>query len=125
MARILIVEDNDILNKAYELILVHNGHEVASAYDGIEGLAQAISFNPELILLDMLMPNLDGVGFLKAFDSVHKHPSVKIIMLTNISEESLVAPTLELGAKEYFVKATLAPEQLISVINRQLGDVGA
>jgi len=120
MARILIVEDNDILNKAYELILTHNEHVVASAYDGKEGLTQASAFNPEVILLDMLMPNLDGIGFLKAYDRINKHPTVKIVLLTNVSEEALVAQALALGAHEYILKAVLAPKQLITLINGQL-----
>lgn len=121
MARILLIEDNDILNKAYELILTHNGHVIASAYDGREGLAQAKAFGPELILLDMLMPNMDGIGFLKAYDGTHKHPTIKIVLLTNVSEESLIAQALDLGAQEYFLKAGLAPEQLVAMVNRQLG----
>lgn len=122
MARILIVEDNDILNKAYELILTYNGHIVASAYDGRDGLGQAKDFDPELILLDMLMPNMDGIGFLKAYDRAHKHPTIKIVLLTNVSEESLVAQAFDLGVQEYCLKAGLAPEQLIAMVNKQLGE---
>lgn len=121
MARILIIEDNDILNKAYELILTHNGHTIASASDGKKGLTQAEAFNPEVILLDMLMPNLDGIGFLKAYDGINKHPTVKIALLTNVSEESLVKRTLELGAQEYLLKSVLAPEQLVAMVSRLLG----
>ncbi len=122
MARILIVEDNDILSKAYELVLIHHGHVTACAYDGKDGLTQAKDFDPELILLDMLMPRMDGIGFLKAYDSANKHPTTKIVLLTNISEESLVAQALELGAQEYFLKADMAPEQLIAMVNKQLGE---
>lgn len=121
MARILIVEDNDILNKAYEYILIHDGHIVATAYDGNEGLAQAKAFNPELIILDMLMPHLDGIGFLKAYDVTHRHPTVKVILLTNVSEESLIEQAFKLGASECFLKAQLAPDQLVAMVDRQLG----
>ena len=120
MARILIVEDNDVLNKAYELILTHNGHTVATAYDGKEGLALAKTVDPELILLDMLMPNLDGIGFLKAYDVSHKHPTVKIILLTNVSEKGMVEQALRLGANECFLKAQLTPAQLVDMIDKKL-----
>ena len=120
MARILIVEDNDVLNKAYELVLTHHGHTVATAYDGNEGLARAETFDPELILLDMLMPNQDGVGFLKAYDAIGMHPAVKIVLLTNLSEQEAIKQALRLGANEYFLKAKLGPDQLVKVVNKQL-----
>lgn len=122
MARILLVEDNDILNKAYELILTKNGHTLATAYDGNEGLAVAKTFDPELILLDMLMPNMDGIGFLKAYDVTNTHPTVKIILLTNFSDPSLLAQALDLGAHEYYLKVRLAPDQLIAMVNKHVGE---
>jgi len=120
MARILIVEDNDILSNAYGLVLTHHGHVVESAHDGMKGLAQAKTFYPELILLDMLMPNLDGIGFLKAYDCIRKHPDVKIVLLTNINEESLVTQALDLGAQQYVLKAELAPKELVALVDRLL-----
>lgn len=122
MARILIIEDNDMLNNAYDIILTHNGHTVASAYDGNEGLSQAKLFKPDLILLDMLMPNLDGIGFLKAYNAANEHSKVKIILLTNVSKASLVTQALELGAHEYFLKVQLKPDQLVAMVDRQLGE---
>lgn len=119
MTRILIVEDNDVLNKAYELILTHKGHEVATAYDGNEGLKRAETFNPELILLDILMPNLDGGGFLKAYDAAHKHPKVKVVLLTNLNEEEARVQVNNLGAHDYFLKAQLGPGQLVDMVNKQ------
>lgn len=120
MARILIVEDNDILNTAYELVLTHHGHTVAAAYDGNEGLERAETFNPELILLDMLMPNLNGIGFLKAYDAFHKHTTVKIVLLTNLSEAGTIKQALLLGADEYFLKSKIGPGELVRMINKQL-----
>lgn len=120
MARILIVEDNDMLNTAYTFMLKAKGHEVVSAFDGLQGLDQAAAFKPEIILLDYLMPNLDGLGFLQRYDVAGKHPDVKVVLLTNLSEEDKVNEAMDLGVTRYLQKAQVEPFQLVDAVDSVL-----
>lgn len=117
MTKVLIVEDNDHLNNAYKIILEKNGHQVAVAFDGVEGLAKAEELQPKVILLDLLMPNMDGIAFMKEYDVLNKHKDVKIIILTNLGEEKQVQEAMALGAHRYILKAHASPQQLANIVN--------
>ena len=117
MAKILIVEDSDLLNQAYSFMLNAKGHQVVSAFDGLEGLQKATEFDPEIILLDYLMPNLDGKGFLEAYDIPKNHPTVKVLLLTNLSDEDKLQDTLDLGVHQHLMKAQTEPWQLVDIID--------
>lgn len=118
MAKILVIEDDKALNEAYELILKKEGHEVEVATDGQVGLDKLKSFSPDLILLDLLMPNLDGIGFLKKFRQTYPKSEIKIVVLTNLDQDKEIDEALELGAYKYIVKARTSPMQLAVNVNR-------
>lgn len=113
MANVLVIEDNKTLNQAYRLILQREGHEVRVAFNGQEGLELAAINEPELILLDMLMPVMNGVEFLKNFHA-DQHPNTTVIILSNLNEDSEVQEALSLGAKKYILKASTSPQELIA-----------
>jgi DNA-binding response OmpR family regulator len=117
MAQILIVEDNTTLNEAYELILTHEGHTVQVAHDGLEALEQLKDFTPDLILLDLLMPKLDGIGFLKEYRKLYPKSETKIVVLTNLDQDKEITAALQLGAYKYIVKARTSPKQLAINVN--------
>jgi len=112
MAKVLVIEDNKTLNQAYKLILQREGHDVQVAYNGKEGLQLASIKEPDLILLDMLMPVMNGVGFLEQFKP-QDHPKTTIIILSNLNEDAEVQHALELGAQKYILKASTSPQELI------------
>lgn len=112
MAHILIVEDDQVLNNAYKFILEKEGHDVDTAFDGAEALALVKTREPQIILLDLLMPVLDGLGFLKSFNAPKDHPDVKIVILSNVGDEKEAAKGLALGAYKYVVKAHASPHDL-------------
>ncbi len=116
MPKVLIVEDNVTLNDAYRMILEKDGHDVASAYDGKEGLQKLKSFKPDVILLDMLMPKLDGLGFLKLYDA-SAHPHTTVIILSNLNEDEQVEEAYKLGAHRYILKANTSPKELAARVN--------
>ena len=118
MTKVLIVEDDKVLNSAYHMILEKDGHEVAVAFDGQEALDKAESFKPDIILLDLLMPNVGGISFLQEYDVKEKHPDVKVIVLSNMGDIKLVDEARELGAYKYIVKAHTTPGQLSVMIKR-------
>ena len=120
MARILIVEDDKDLNNAYCIILKNEGHEVVSAFDGKEALNKVKTFNPELILLDLLMPVMGGLEFLQKYDLIHKHPDVKVLIFTNMENSPEVAESYKLGAHRCIIKSWTAPHNLARVITDAL-----
>src|SRR5687768_6093250 len=97
MANVLVIEDNKTLNHAYKLILQREGFNVRVAYNGQEGLELARLSEPSLILLDMLMPLMDGVEFLEQYKP-KEHPDTTIIILSNLIEDTEVQKALKLGA---------------------------
>lgn len=119
MTKILIIEDEVYLAEAYEFLLQHEGHTVTTANDGKEGLEKVKKAKPDLILLDVMMPNLDGIGFLRRYQP-KKHPDVKIILLSNMQSRDYESEALELGASRYELKASLSPPQLLEVIDQVL-----
>lgn len=117
MARIFIVEDDQDLNDAYKLILTREKHDVDSAFNGDEALQKLSSFEPDLILLDLLMPVKSGVEFLQEYDVVHNHPTVKVLIFTNLEHASEIHEAFRLGADQCVIKAWTAPQGLIKVVN--------
>jgi len=113
MANVLVVEDNKTLNQAYKMILQKEGHEVRAAYNGKEGLELVKINEPSLILLDMLMPTMNGIDFLKKFRP-DKHPETTVIILSNLNEDAEVQQALKLGARKYILKASTSPQELIN-----------
>lgn len=117
MAKILIIEDDQLLSDAYTLILKKNGHDVATAFNGKEGLRKAASHKPDIILLDLLMPEMDGIEFLNKYNAKAKHPNVSVVILSNLGDDKKVEKALELGAYKYIVKAHAKPEELSMIVN--------
>lgn len=121
MANILVIEDNKTLNQAYRLILQREGHDVRVAFNGQEGLELAEMSAPSLILLDMLMPVMNGVDFLKHFKP-ENHPETTVIILSNLNEDSEVQQAIALGAQKYILKASTSPQELIEHVTAATSD---
>lgn len=120
MTRILIAEDDTYLQKAYEHILRKEGFEVEVAGTGTAALAKAETFRPNVILLDMLMPEMDGPGFLRNYDIINSHPDVKVIVFSNLSIEGKMQEMLDLGAAAYKTKAFFSPKEMVALINETI-----
>ncbi|MDB5175962.1 MAG: DNA-binding response regulator VicR [Candidatus Saccharibacteria bacterium] len=119
MANILVVEDDKDLNNAYCIILENQGYTVESAFDGQEALDKLKDFEPNLILLDLLMPIMGGLEFLQHFD-LKAHPAVKVLIFTNMENSPEVAEAYKLGAHRCIIKSWTAPHNLAKVINEAL-----
>lgn len=120
VAKVLIVEDDKDLNNAYCIILKNEGHEVVSAFNGKEALNSVQDFNPDLILLDLLMPIMGGLEFLQKYDLTHKHPNVKVLIFTNMENSPEVVESYKLGAHRCIIKSWTAPHNLARVIDEAL-----
>ena len=119
MANILLIEDYPSLQKIYTTVLESRGHRVYVASDGNQGLLLANQHKIDLILLDLLMPNAGGFEFLEAYD-LKKHPSVKLIILTNVYKTELLNRALELGASNYIIKADITPDKMATMVDQTL-----
>ncbi len=118
--KILIVEDEATLQKALQEVLTAEGYGVLSALDGSRGLEIAREENPDLILLDIILPKMDGFEVLEALKSEEKTKSIPVIILTNLSDVSDVQKALDLGATTYLVKADFSLEDVIKKVKETL-----
>jgi len=115
--KILIIDDDLYIRELYEEVLKNAGFEVSSAVDGQEGLEKIKMGGFDLILLDVMMPKLDGLGLLAKLSQ--QPPKVKngpIILLTNLSHDPVIKEALQKGAKTYLIKADLTPDQLVEKV---------
>jgi CheY-like chemotaxis protein len=113
---ILIIEDDVALNQAYETILRTAGYTVRTAFDGEEALRLASHEEPDIIFLDLRMPTLDGIGFLKAYQPIANHKNVKIIVFSNYDLQQEIDEAYDLGAERYVLKAWASPKELIKIV---------
>jgi two-component system alkaline phosphatase synthesis response regulator PhoP len=118
--KIMVVEDEEILLTALSEELKQEGFEVVGAKDGMEGVEKALSEKPDLILLDLVMPRLDGIGALKQMKENPESKEIPVVILTNLSDYDKVSDALSLGAMDYLVKANYRLEELVNKIKTVL-----
>jgi DNA-binding response OmpR family regulator len=118
--KILVIEDDRAVSELLTHILEGQNYEVSAAYDGIEGLNKVKSFEPELIILDINMPLMDGWQLLQALQSSPKTMSVPILMCTERTLMKEVEQALAMGASGYIMKP-FSTERVLSKVNDALG----
>lgn len=112
--RILIVEDDDILREIYSTKFALENFEVFAAADGQEALEQAKAHQPSLILLDMLMPRVSGLEFLRIYHDSTQPGKAKVLVASNKSSEEMIAQAMALGACDYLIKSRLTPDEIVA-----------
>jgi two-component system response regulator VicR len=117
MTKIAVVEDEKSLALAYQTILEKHGYEVFVAYDGKEALDVVAKHSPDLILLDMNMPNMNGLEFLRHLE---KNTTAKVIVFSNQDTQDDIDEAFRLGAKHYLLKSWAAPQDLVRVVKEGL-----
>lgn len=118
--KLLVVEDDKLLREALALKLEKANFTVTVAMNGQEALAKLQTFKPDLIMLDIMMPVMDGLTALK---EIHKNPDTKdipVIMMTNINEADQLNEAMEYGVKDYLVKSDWRLEDVVKKINEKL-----
>jgi len=116
MSKILVVEDEAFLLQALSDKLKKAGHEVETAGDGVQGMEKIKSFKPDLVFLDLLMPNKDGYAVLKETHEMDDYKDLPIVILSNFGEEKEIKKAKDLGARDYYVKANLKLSELVTKI---------
>ena len=119
--KILLIEDDTYIRKLYAEVLEQAGYEVEVAEDGISGLDKINKGKFDAILLDVVMPRLDGLGVL---ESLEKNPPPQkngpIILLSNLAKDPITQGGLDKGAVGYIVKSDINPDELIEKIQKFL-----
>lgn len=118
--RILLIEDDRFLRKAAEVRLRRSGYEVLTAADGEEALAAVRTSTPDLILLDLIMPKLQGFEVLRRLKADDSTKAIPVVVLTNLSQDADRARAMEEGAAGYYVKADLSLDQMADTVAKAL-----
>ncbi len=118
--KILIIEDEATLQKAMSAILVQEGFEVHSSLDGENGFNTALAIAPDLILLDLILPKMDGFEVLARLKKEKKTAATPIVILTNLGSVNDIQKALDLGATTYLVKTDYDLTDIVSKIRQIL-----
>jgi DNA-binding response OmpR family regulator len=118
--KILFIEDESALQKTFGDFLGKEGFELISALDGETGLKLAEKEAPDLILLDLILPKMEGVEVLKKLRENPKTKDIPVIVLTNVEDFEKLEKTLELGIKAYLVKTDFTLEEVLQKIKGEL-----
>lgn len=119
-AKVLIVDDDSFLSGIYATKLELEGFGVVTARDGEEGVKAALKELPDLILLDVLMPKLDGFEALRQLKQQESTKNIPVIMLTNLGQKEDIEKGLQDGAVDYLIKAHFVPAEAVDKIKKVL-----
>ena len=122
MKKILFIEDEAALQKTLGEVLRGSGYEVISALNGDLGLSLAKKEKPDLILLDLILPKMDGLQVLSKLRAEEATKDIPVIVLTNVEDTEKIEKAIELGATAYLVKAQYSLEEVVDKIKKALGD---
>lgn len=121
--KILIIEDDEYLRDLYVEILEDEGYYVEHAADGEEGYGKLLTDGFDLVLLDIMLPKMDGLTILERLHTGAQpaQPNRTIIVLSNMGQETAIAKAVSFGAKGYMIKSDYTPAQVINKVKEYLG----
>ncbi len=120
MKKIAIIEDEASISGALRKVLENAGFKVCQAYDGVEGLILIQSEKPDLILLDIVMPKMDGLTMLKELQAQEWGKDIPVIMLTNLADNKRVAEAMGRGIYSYLEKTAWRLEDVVAEVQKKL-----
>jgi len=113
---VLIVEDDVFLANIYKTKFEMEGFRVSTAENGEAGLSDAKKKKPDIILLDILLPKMDGFAVLEKLQTDPEVKSIPVILLTNLGQKDDVQKGLDMGAKDYLIKAHFKPSEVVTKV---------
>ena len=119
--RVLIIEDDTFLRELISQKLSKEGYSIIEAIDGEEGVKKTKEEKPEIILLDLILPGIDGFEVLSQIKGDQTTSSIPVIILSNLGQKEDVERGLKLGAVDYLIKAHFTPGEIIEKVKTVLG----
>lgn len=120
MSKILIIEDDPFVRKFYERLFSFEDHQIFYAESGNAGILKSRELKPDLILLDIILPDIDGLVVLKTIKEDPATAHIIVVMLTNLEDDKTVRKASELKADGFIIKSNIAPEKLSQEVDRYL-----
>lgn len=118
--KIMIVEDEQYLRELYVQIFQEEGYDVDSAEDGEQAFSKLSVNKYDLVLLDIILPKMDGLQILEKLSKINKALCSNIVLLTNLGQDIVVAKALNYGVRGYMVKSDYTPEEIIKEVKEYL-----
>ena len=119
--KIAIIEDDQAISQMYRFKFEAEGYEVETAGDGKLGLELTEKMKPDIILLDLMMPEMNGDEMLTKMRKTNWGAKIKVIILTNMGEQEIPPAVKELGVSAVVLKADMTPKQVAELVKEQLG----
>ena len=117
---VLIIEDDSYISDMYRIKLESEDFEVITSKDGIAGIKMLERQKPDIVLLDIVLPKIDGFSVLKTIKRNPELKEIPIVLLTNLSQKENVEKGFELGADSYIIKAHFTPSEVVEKIKKIL-----
>ena len=121
MAKIAIIEDDIAISQMYRMKFEVDGYEVETAENGKVGLKLIKDMKPDIVLLDLMMPEMNGEEMLAKLRETPYGHNVKVIILTNMGEQEIPEDVKQLGVADIILKADMTPRQVADVVKKVLG----
>jgi two-component system chemotaxis response regulator CheY len=114
--KLLLVEDNEFVQRMYGRAFTTAQFDVMTANDGADAIQSALVNHPDIIIMDVMMPNMNGLDALKALKESDVTKNIPIIMLSAYDDEALMMQALNMGASRYLLKGSLEPDTIVSIV---------
>lgn len=118
--KIMIVDDDSFVMDIYATKLSHEGFEIIESINGLEALKKLTVEKPDMILLDIIMPYMNGLEFLEQIEKDETLKNIPVILLSNLGQKEDVAKGMELGAVDYLIKSHFTPSEVLEKIKNNM-----
>lgn len=118
----MLVEDDQILARLYQTKFQKEGFDIQLSFDGQDGFDKMKSFSPDLVILDLIMPKVDGFTFLDKVrgDGELSKRGTPVLVLSNLGQESDIKKAMDMGAKDFFIKADVSLSQMVEKVRKYM-----
>jgi twitching motility two-component system response regulator PilH len=120
--KILLVEDDEFMSRMFNKLFIRNGFDFQIAGNGEEALDKIRDFIPDLILLDIMLPKMNGLEFLEKIKANPETKDIKVILLTNLGLKEELDRAIKMGAIKYIIKSDQAPMEVVKVVEKVLSE---
>lgn len=117
MHKILIIEDEQSIAQLYNIVFSRRNYSVELAYNGQEGLDKVKTFMPDIILVDVMMPVMNGMEVLKAVKADPQLKHIPVMVISNLTEASTEKSMISEGAAKFIVKSQTLPDEMVNIVN--------